>query len=178
MKKMFVAFVALVLLGTAFPGWADEHVVMGVGTFTLSETRVVEPLQPPCVSLVTRTGTVEFAGLIASLAANGLTVSRTISEACTDPAHGTFQAEIQLRSATVGGLTGNLVIVIQGVVEGRVTDPSGARTRGHGTITGISGKLRGASGKFQYVGQATATPGSPASAFNTYFAEIHVKRDH
>jgi len=173
MKRMFVPFVVLVLHGMASPGWAGSHeqIVTGTGNLTTLVTATVETLQPPCVQLVTRTGQAEFSGFITNTPGNSQFDSRAMVDACADPVQGTFRSEIRLEAATVAGLTGDLVIEVHGVFDGNVTSPSGRRTRGHGTITGISGELRGASGRFQFVGQATTS-----SAFNTYFTEIHLKR--
>jgi hypothetical protein len=172
MKRMFVPVVVLALLGMASPGWAGspEQIVTGTGNFRTQVTRTTETLQPTCVQLVTRPGQAEFSGFITNSLGNSQFESRAMRDACADPVQGTFRWDIHLEEATVAGLTGDLVIEVHGVFEGDATSPSGARTRAHGTITGISGKLKGAHGRFQSVGQATTS-----SNFNTYFTEIYLK---
>jgi len=172
MKRMFVPFVVLVLHGMASPGWAGsrEQIVTGTGNFTTQLTTISETLQPPCVQLLTRTGQAEFSGFITNALGSSQLDSRAILDACADPAQGTIRSEFRLEGATVAGLTGDLVIEIHAFFEGNVALPSGVRTRGHGTITGISGQLKGAGGTFQFLGQRTLS-----SSFATYFTEIHLK---
>jgi hypothetical protein len=170
-----VVLVSLLGLGVEKGAQAAE-VVTGTGTFTTVVTRISQDLSDcgdvdvsTAVQLVTRDGTVAFSGAISTGNAGDFS-STSLREACASPALGTFQAELSLQDATVAGRTGILKIEMEGVFDGDPTSPGGVRTRGHGTVTGVSGGLRGARGRIQFVGQATTT-----SSSNIYSLEITLK---
>ena len=168
--------VALLALGAERGAQAAEEIVTGAGAFTTLVTRTAQELSD-CgdadvatgVQLVMRVGTVAFSGAI-STGTDGEFSSTSLREACAQPALRTLRVDTRLLDATVAGRTGALQIELEGVFDGDATSPGGVRTRGHGTVTGVSGGLRGARGRIQFVGVATAT-----SSSNFYFLEIQLK---
>jgi hypothetical protein len=143
------------------------RLVTGTGSFVTQVTRTTEPLDPPCVTLLTRVGNVAFSGLIENALEHGRQEVHGLRDACADPVQGTARTTYTLRNASVAGRTGGLILDATGVFVGDATLAGGARPRYHFTIRGVSGDLRGATGSGQIVGQATTT-----SAFDTYYAEI------
>ena len=66
----------------------------------------------------------------------GVLTSTALRDACsvpTVPAFGTFRTRIRLVGVSLQGLTGDLVIDLEGVFEAHVAELD--RTRSHGTIT-------------------------------------------
>jgi hypothetical protein len=167
-----VAFAASILLfaGTHGPARADSTIVLeGTGTFSSLVVRTTQTLDPPCVSLVSRAGTVAFTGFIT--AQGGGFESRAVRDACATPVQGTSSQTYDLLNATIGGKTGHLVIQADGIFEGDATVPPGARSRYHLTISGVGGDLKGAEGEGQSVGLATTAVSS-----NTYYVTIRLKK--
>jgi hypothetical protein len=164
---------AIVLLGGAeHPTWARPPLVVeGTGTFTSAVVRTATVMDPPCVSLITRSGTVEFSGFIANAGADSSFLSHAVRDACASPVQGPTKQTYDLLYATVAGRTGHLLVVAEGVFEGDATVPPGARSRYHLTITGIDGDFKGAYGEGQSVGLATST-----SSTNSYYAKIQFKK--
>jgi len=166
----FVVVVSSLLLLTGISGKTKhkkDTLVTGTGNFVTDVTRTSEPLDPSCVTLVTRVGNVSFSGLIENALENGQQEVHALRDACADPVQGTATAIYILQEATIAGRTGGLILEARGIFEGDATSSEGARPRYQFTIRGVSGDLKGASGVGQYVGQATTT-----SVFNTYYAEI------
>ena len=151
-------------------------VIEGTGTFSSVVTRTTATLDPACVSLVTRIGTVAFTGLITNALADGQFASHALRDACAAPVQGPSRQTYDLLNATVGGKTGHLVVEVEGFFDGDAATPPGARTRYHFTISGVGGNLKGALGEGQSVGLATAFPGVPATSSNTYYATISIKK--
>jgi hypothetical protein len=167
---LFVVVVSSFLLLTGASGKTKHKkgtMVAGTGNFVTQVTRTSEPLDPPCVELVTRVGNASFSGLIENALENGQQEVHALRDACADPVQGTTTATYVLEEATVAGRTGGLILEARGIFEGDATSPAGSRPRYYFTIRGVSGDLKGATGTGQYVGQATTT-----SVFNTYYAEI------
>jgi hypothetical protein len=164
---------AIVLLGGAErQTWAGSPVVVeGTGTFTSTVARITSPMDPLCVSLVTRTGTVEFSGFITNAGADSSFLSHAVRDACASPIQGPTKQTYDLLYATVAGRTGHLLVEAEGVFEGDATVAPGARSRYHLTITGIDGDFQGAYGEGQSVGLATT-----ASSTNSYYAKIWLKK--
>ena len=161
-----VAASMLLFAGARGPARADSTTVLqGTGTFTSAVVRTAQTLDPPCVSLVTRTGTVAFAGFIT--AASGNFQSHALRDACADPVQGPTTQTYDLPHATIGGKTGHLVVQAEGIFEGDATVAPGARSRYHLTITGVGGDFKGAVGEGQSVGLATT-----AASTNTYYVTI------
>jgi len=157
-----------VLTGTS--GQAKDKkgpLVRGTGNFVTQVQRTTEPLNPPCVVLVTRVGSVSFSGFIANAPESGYQETHAERDECEAPVQGTTATTYSLDKATVAGRTGGLIVKTRGIFEGDATLPGGSRTRLHMTIRGISGGLKGATGTGQFVGESTATNSS-----NTYYAEI------
>jgi hypothetical protein len=144
-----------------------DMLVSGTGNLVTEVTRTSEPLDPPCVSLVTRVGRVSFSGFIENALEDGRQEVYALRDACSDPVYGTATSTFKLEAATVAGRTGGLILEARGIFEGDATSLGGARPRYHFTIRGVSGHLKGATGTGHFLGQATTT-----SAFNTYYAEI------
>jgi len=144
-----------------------RRLVTGTGSFFTEVTRTTEPLEPPCVTLLTRAGNVQFSGFIENALADGWQEVRGLRDACTEPVQGTARAKYTLKDATVAGRTGDLILEAKGFFEGDAASAEGARPRFHLTIRGVSGELKGATGTAQNLGQAGTT-----SAFDTYYAEI------
>lgn len=160
------------LLAAEVSGKAKEKkgtLVSGTGEFVTEVERTTVPLEPPCVSLLTRVGNVAFSGFIENALEDGWQDVRGLRNACTEPVHGTATATFTLENATVAGRTGTLILEGRGIFEGDATGPAGARPRYHITIHGVSGDLKGATGTGQILGQATAT-----TAFDAYYAEIRL----
>lgn len=152
--------------------WAGSPaVVEGTGTFTSVVVRTTSAMDPPCVSLVTRAGTVGFAGLITNVAADSSFLSHAVRDACASPVQGPTRQTYDLFNATVAGRTGHLIVEAEGVFEGDATVAPGARSRYHLTITGVDGDFKGASGEGQSVGLATTT-----SSSNSYYVKIWLKK--
>jgi hypothetical protein len=145
----------------------EDMLVSGTGNLVTEVTRTSEELDPPCVSLVTRIGSVSFSGFIENAPGDGQQEVHALRDACSDPVYGTATSTFKLEAATVAGRTGGLILEARGFFEGDATSPGGARPRYHFTIRGVSGDLKGATGTGHYLGQATTT-----SAYNTYYAEI------
>ncbi|MFO0792729.1 MAG: hypothetical protein U0586_01565 [Candidatus Brocadiaceae bacterium] len=141
--------------------------VKGTGNFVTQVTRTAEPLDPPCVALVTRVGNVSFSGLIENTLENGHQETHALQDGCADPVQGTTATTYILKEATVAGRKGCLILKATGVFEGDATLPAGSRNRLHFKIRGVSGDLKGATGTGQFVGQSTTT-----SSSSTYYAEI------
>lgn len=166
----FVAITGSLVLLEGASGKIKEKkgtLVTGTGGFVTEVTRTTEPLDPPCVTLLTRVGNAAFSGLIENALENGTQEVRGLRDACADPVSGTATATYVLKDAKVAGRTGDLVLEASGYFEGDAGSPAGARPRYHLTIRGVSGDLKGAVGTGQSVGQATTT-----SAFDSYYAEI------
>jgi len=144
-----------------------ETLVTGTGNIVAVVTRTSEPLSPPCVTLVRRSGTASFSGLIENAPEDGRQESRILRDACEDPIQGTNRTTYTLDKATVAGRTGGLILEATGIFDGDATSPAGSRTRLHFTIRGVSGDLKGATGTGQFVGDSTST-----NSFSTYYAEI------
>jgi hypothetical protein len=167
---LFVVVVSSFLLLSRASG-EQKHkkgtLVTGTGSFVTEVTRTSEPLDPPCVTLVTRVGNVSFSGLIENALKNGHQEVHALRDECAYPVQGTTKATYMLNQVTVAGRSGGLILEARGIFEGDATLSAGARPRYHFTIRGVSGDLKGATGDGQYVGQASTT-----SVFNTYYAEI------
>jgi hypothetical protein len=158
----------LLLTGTSGTTKANKGtLVTGTGNFVTQVTRTSEPLDPPCIALITRVGNVAFSGLIENALEDGQQETHALRDACAAPVQGTTTTTYTLAEATVAGMTGGLILEARGIFEGDATSPGGARTRLHVTIRGVSGDLKGATGTGQVVGQSTTT-----SSFNTYYVEI------
>lgn len=151
--------------------------IEGTGTFTSVVTRTTQTLTPPCVSLITRIGTVSFSGFISNVLANGTQVAHALRDACAAPVQGPTKQTYKLRNATVAGRTGDLVIESEGFFEGDAATAPGARNRYHFEIRGISGGLKHLRGEGQSVGLATGFPGVPATSSNTYYARAWFEDD-
>ena len=165
-----VAASMLLFAGARGPARADSTIVLeGTGTFTSTVVRTSVPLDPPCVSLVTRVGTVAFTGFIT--AQTGNFESHALRDACAAPVQGPTSQTYELLNATIGGKTGQLVIQADGIFEGDATVAPGARSRYHLTISGVGGDLKGAVGEGQSVGLATTSASS-----NTYYVTITLKK--
>lgn len=167
---LFVVVVSSFLLLAETNGKTKDKkrtLVTGTGNFVTQVTRTSEPLDPPCVALVTRVGNVSFSGLIENALENGHQETHALQDDCAAPVQGTTATTYKLKKATVAGRTGRLILKASGIFEGDVTLPEGARTRVHFDIRGVSGDLKGATGTGQFVGQSMTT-----SSFNTYYAEI------
>ncbi|MFO0792728.1 MAG: hypothetical protein U0586_01560 [Candidatus Brocadiaceae bacterium] len=164
-----VALSSFLLLAEASGKTKDKKCtfVKGTGKFVTQVTRTSEPLDPPCVFLVTRVGNVSFSGLIENALENGRKELHALLDGCADTVQGTAAITFILKEATVAGRKGCLILKTSGIFEGDATSLRGARTRQHFKIRGISGDLKGAIGAGQFVGQITAT-----SSLNTYYAEI------
>ena len=176
MKRTGILLVVLLcLLGVApREGGTAPEVITDVGSFVTDIVRVATTVSDcgdadPAteIQFVTRNGTVVFTGAIAGA---GQLSSNSLRDACSSPPAGTVQAQMQLQGATVGGVTGDLLIELEGVFDGDPTLPGGVRVRLHGTITGVSGGLRNARGRIQAAGPVTAT-----GSLNAYYVEIRVK---
>lgn len=146
-------------------------VVEGTGTFNSVVMRTMTTMDPACVSLITRAGTVEFAGFVTNPAANSTFLSHAVRDACADPVQGPTKQTYDLLNATVAGRTGHLIVEAEGVFEGDATAAAGARSRYHLTITGVDGDFKGAYGEGQSVGLATT-----ASSTNSYYVKIWLKK--
>jgi hypothetical protein len=171
-RVALIAVVTSIMLfaGAGRQAWAGSPVVLeGTGTFSSVVIRTTSTLDPPCVSLVTRVGTVDFTGFIKNTAGNFL--SHAVRDACADPVQGPTKQTYDLLNATVAGRTGQLHVEAEGVFEGDATTPPGARSRYHLTITGVDGDFKGAYGEGQSVGLATTT-----SSSNTYYVKIWLKK--
>jgi hypothetical protein len=176
-RYMCAALVAVVisivlLAGAERQTWAGSPVVVeGVGTFNSVVVRTTIPMDPSCVSLVTRVGTVEFDGFVTNAAADSTFLSHTVRDACASPIQGPTKQTDELLNATVAGRTGHLTVEAEGVFEGDATVAPGARSRYHLTITGVDGDFQGAYGEGQSVGLATTT-----SSSNSYYVKIWLKK--
>jgi hypothetical protein len=176
-RYVSTALVAIVtsivlLAGAERQTWAGSPVVVeGTGTFTSTVVRTTTPMDPPCVSLVTRVGTVEFAGFITNAGADSSFLSHAVRDACARPIQGPTKQTYDLPNATVAGRTGHLTVEAEGVFEGDATIAPGARSRYHLTITGVDGDFKGAYGEGQSVGLATT-----ASSTNSYYVKIWLKK--
>ena len=146
-------------------------VVEGTGTFNSVVVRTTTTMDPPCVSLVTRSGTVEFAGVVTNSLADSTFLSHAVRDACASPVQGPTKQTYQLLNASVAGRTGHLTVEAEGVFEGDATVAPGARSRYHLTITGVDGDFKGAYGEGQSVGLATT-----ASSTNSYYIKIWLKK--
>jgi hypothetical protein len=131
-----VALIAVVTSIVLFAGagrqaWAGSLVVVeGTGTFGSVVTRTTSTLDPSCVSLVTRVGTVEFTGFVTNAAADGKFLSHALRDACASPVQGPSKQAYDLLNATVAGRTGQLHVEAEGIFEGDATTPP---ERGAGT---------------------------------------------
>jgi hypothetical protein len=171
---ILIAIAGLSVRLAADPGKTNEEketLVTGTGNIVAVVTRTSEPLLPPCVSLVRRSGTASFSGLIENAPEHGRQESRILRDACEEPIQGTNRTTYTLDEATVAGRTGGLILEATGIFDGDATSPAGSRTRLHFTIRGVSGDLKGATGTGQFIGDSTAT-----NSFNTYYAEILLPR--
>ena len=171
-RLLILAIASSILLASEVSAKAKDEkrtLVSGTGEFVAEVERTTVPLDPPCVSLLTRAGNVAFSGLIENALEDGWQEVRGLRNACTEPVHGTAAATFTLENATVAGRTGTLILEGRGIFEGDATDAAGARPRYHITIRGVSGDLKGATGTGQILGQASAT-----TAFDTYYAEIRL----
>lgn len=171
-RLLILAVASAFLLATDVSGKPKDEkgtLVSGTGEFVTEVERTTVPLDPPCVSLLTRAGNVAFSGLIENALEDGWQEVRGLRNACTEPVHGTASATFTLENATVAGRTGTLILEGRGIFEGDATGAAGARPRYHITIRGVSGELKGATGTGQILGQATAT-----TAFDAYYAEIRL----
>ncbi len=166
-----VTSIVLLAGGERQAGAGSPVVVEGTGTFTSAVVRTTSAMDPLCVSLVTRVGTVEFAGFITNAAAHSSFLSHAVRDACASPVQGPTKQTYDLLKATVAGRTGHLIVQAEGVFEGDATVDPGARSRYHLTITGVDGDFNGAYGEGQSVGQATA-----ASSTNSYYVKIWLKK--
>jgi hypothetical protein len=167
---LFVVVTSSFLLLAGTSGKTKEKkgtLVRGTGNFVTQVKRTTEPLNPPCVVLVTRVGNVSFSGFIENVLENGHQETHAQRDECEAPVQGTTATTYTLAEATVAGRTGGLILEASGIFEGDATLPTGARTRLHFNIRGVSGDLKGATGTGQFVGESTT-----ASSFNTYYAEI------
>jgi len=151
---------------------ADSTIVIeGTGTFNSVVTRTSVTLDPPCVSLVSRAGTVAFTGMITNSGVDSVFSSRALRDACASPVQGSTSQTYELLNATVAGRTGHLHVEADGYFEGDATTPPGARSRYHLRITGVDGALKGAEGEGQSVGLATTT-----GSTNTYYVSLTLKK--
>jgi hypothetical protein len=170
-----VAASIVLLAGTDRQSWAASPTVLeGTGTFSSAVVRTTTPLDPSCVSLVTREGTVAFTGFITNT--DGGFLSHAVRDACASPVQGPSKQTYDLFNATVDGRTGHLIVEAVGIFEGDATTPPGARSQYHLTITGVDGDFKGATGEGQSVGLATGFPGVPATSSNTYYIKILLKK--
>ena len=166
-----VTSIVLLAGGERQAGATSPVVVEGTGTFTSVVVRTTIPMDPACVSLVTRMGTVEFTGVLTNTAADSTFLSHAVRDACASPVQGPTKQTYDLLKATVAGRTGHLIVEAEGVFEGDATVAPGARSRYHLTITGIDGDFNGAYGEGQSVGLATT-----ASSTNSYYVKIWLRR--
>jgi hypothetical protein len=179
MRAVLVAIVGSVLLLARVRSQARAGsitVIEGTGNFSSVVLRTTQTLNPPCVSLVTRTGNIAFTGFITNALQDGDFVSHNLRDACATPVQGTSRQTYDLLNATVAGNTGDLVVEVEGIFEGDATAPPGARTRYHLKIRGVGGDFKGAEGEGQSVGLATAFPSLPADSSDTYYVKIWFKK--
>mgnify|MGYP001459825557 CR=1 FL=1 len=123
-RAALVAVAGSILLLAEAPSQAraDSTIVIeGNGTFSSVVTRTTVALTPPCVSLVTRIGTIAFTGLIANDLPDGQFESHALRDACAPPVQGPSKQTYDLRHATVAGKTGHLVVEVEGFFEGDAT---------------------------------------------------------
>jgi hypothetical protein len=130
-RVALIAVVTSIMLfaGAGRQAWAGSPVVLeGTGTFSSVVIRTTSTLDPPCVSLVTRVGTVDFTGFIKNTAGNFL--SHAVRDACADPVQGPTKQTYDLLNATVAGRTGQLHVEAEGIFEGDATTPPPERGAG------------------------------------------------
>ena len=157
---LFAVAASVVLLAAARSharGGTSPIVVEGTGKFDSQVVRTSDPLDPPCVSHVTRVGQVAFTGFISNAFEDGRFEAHALRDACAGPVQGTSRQTYDLLNATVAGRTGHLRIEAEGTFEGDATTPPGARTRYLFKIQGIGGDFAGAEGEGQSVGLTTAS---------------------
>jgi hypothetical protein len=162
-----LAMLALfVILSEGRPARADNATVLrGTGNFDTSVVRTAQTLMPDCVSLVTRVGTSSFTGLIQG---QGSYSSQALRDACGS-VQGTNRGTLIIDPATIGNRTGSLELTFEGVFEGDATSSTGARSRQHWRLNGLTGSLAGATGEGESVGLALTTASSV-----TYYFEIRL----
>lgn len=143
----------------------------GTGNFFTSVLRTEEPLDPPCVFLVTRRGTASSTGFITTFAA-GPIENIVLQNRCAGAFDGVSSIVYRLDDVLIDGRRGGIVIDQEATSTGDPSSPGGTIARGRLEIRGSSGELEGIRGHGLSVTRATLT-----QSFATYWVEIELDED-
>jgi hypothetical protein len=144
----------------------DKMRISGTGNWsTTVVVRTEDPLEPPCVHLITRKGDATFTGFIQTLT-NGLFETVLISNQCVDPRSDSVRDVLRLDDVVIAGRRGGIVITRKASSTGT---PEGVATVSQLEIRGSSGELEDIRGHGLAVGRATL-----AESSNTYWVEIEL----
>jgi hypothetical protein len=153
-------------------------VIQGTGNLSSVNTRTTTELDPPCVELVERSGSVALTGVITTAVGLNSYYSRALRDSC-DPTTQIVGMTMQWYdnlTATIAGRTGRIRIEAIGPFEGDALIPPGTELRLRWKITGLDGDLRGMEGEGIAVGRSTAFDNQQPTANTTYTVTLFLPK--